>query len=191
MPEKPRCPYCHRTDRHDDRCPSLEAKPVDTRTTRDQTVKDWSSNLHIDSEIKPVQVGWKTPVPIEGEDKRRILGPDGRPFGMRSEIIREKSEIDQLWDRKRNEQPCCTCQHFDPKPDPVERQQWFVEAAHGVWPVEAMQTIFQNPKLYGLCMAREEWTHRDASCLRLYTPRRSWLQSIGGLMVGGSKKHGF
>lgn len=203
MPEPLHCPICHEVGKHAERCPGREPeKPAEAPQTKmDATVHEWADKL-VDEIPKPRQFGWKPTLPVAGADGVRLLGPDGRPVGMRSELVTTKSGAEQIWSKKMARDPCYSCEHFDEDGIPSEeRVRLFnVLSREAKWDPQALQIILdlkpgdssgRSTLIYGWCEAHQQATHREASCLRLYQPRKGWLKSVGGKIFGGSKKYGF
>lgn len=196
------CPECGARvgTLHAERCPFKEApKPADNRSKLEKTVEEWAQDLA--NEIpKPKVIGWKTKIPMETENKQHIIAPDGHRIGVKSQIATEKSGPEQLWEIKRQREPCWSCRHFSREQfedkDRAELALFLQREAK--WDKQAIKIILSDMTAYGVCLAHSadgsslHVTHKDASCLRLYQPRKKgWLQSFAGKIFGGSRRHEF
>jgi hypothetical protein len=173
-------------------------KTPDDRSKLERTVEDWAAGL-ADAIPKPQVIGWKTRLPLEAEDKQRIIAPDGHAVGVRSQIATEKSGPEQLFEEKRQKEPCWSCRHYsrDQFEDKDRAELALFLQREAGWDPQAVRLILEDITAFGVCLAHSEAgdrlhiTHKDASCLRLYQPRKKgWLQSFGGKVFGGSKRHG-
>jgi len=196
------CPECGGRigQTHAERCPYREApKAPDERSKLEKTVEDWAQGL-AEQIPKPQAIGWKTRIPVETENRQRIIAEDGHQIGIRSQIATEKSGPEILWQLKLQKEPCFSCAHFSREQfedkDRVELSLFLQREAH--WDEQAIRLILSDMTAYGVCLAHSEGadsmhvTHKNASCLRLYQPKKKgWLQSFGGKVFGGSKRHGF
>lgn len=203
MPEPLHCPICHGVGKHADRCSGREPEkaPVEQKSKLEQTVNEWADGI-ADSIPKPRLVGTQPGIDVRATDGTKLVGPNGESARMPTKIVSEESGAQQLWSEKRAKQPCKSCEAYNPEAFQTDDQNkltaFLIREAH--WTPDAVKVILADPKgwrAYGVCSA---WTpdpehlhicHENASCLRLYRPRKGWLKSFGSAIFGGSKRHGF
>lgn len=185
---------------HAERCPFRQApKAPDDRNLMEKTVDDWAQKI-ADEIPKPITVGWNAKVPMITPDKQRIVAPDGHALGIQSQIGVVKSGTEQLWEIKRQKEPCFSCTHYsrDQFQDKDRAELALFLQREAKWDQQAIKLILDDPQAWGVCAAHSAGpdslhvTHKNASCLRLYQPRtKGWLRSFGGKIFGGSGRHGF
>ena len=201
MPEPLRCPLCHEVGKHAERCPGREQEkaPEPKQSKLEATVDDWAQRIASDIP-KPQSFGWTPRLPVQTSDGGRVVGPDGRPAGMKSKVVVNKTGAELLWEEKLKTENCALCAHysrdlFEDK-DRAELAIFLQREAH--WEPEAVQTILGDDfSKYGVCQAYStdtgiSVTHSEASCLHCFQPKaKGWIRSLAGHIYGGSRRSGF
>jgi len=200
MPELLHCPICHETGKHADRCPGREPEkaPEPQQSKLEATADEWMGRVCEDIP-KPQKFGFKPRLPVQDSGGVRLLGPDGHPIGMQSQIVVDKSSAEIAFEAKRAKEPCFSCEFWDADGIPEDERVKLFDflAREAKMSEDALKLVLDlqsggNPnRIYGWCEAHQQAAHREASCLRLYQPRKGWLKSVAGHLWGGSKKYGF
>jgi hypothetical protein len=145
---------------------------------------DWASRLESHG---PEAVGLKTAIPITGGDHRTVINPStGKPFGVRTNIIRNLSESDSLWQQKLVLEPCFLCEHF--RPGAVTRAEkgelWKSMISEHGRTKKGMSQGLGNPDDFELCEIYMLMTHMSASCPRHWKARKTLMRIFTGLGTG-------
>jgi hypothetical protein len=135
-----------------------------------RTNQRWLERVPTD-DLKPLTKAVRAAIPMqtvgeEGTGGVDIVGPDGRPLTMRSEVARTEDELALAWKRKMEREPCWMCKHFRFRVLTEEQKLRFVMNLvkdHG-WTEQMIRGEIGDLSKFEYCPVYELLTHRDASC---------------------------
>lgn len=141
---------------------------------------DWAENLE---DTGPEAVGIKTEIPLTTDGASSVINPaTGKPFGVRTNIVRDLSQSERLWQQKLVREPCFLCEHF--RPGVVSRsekiQLWkSLIKEHGM-SEQGVRKGLGNPDDFELCEIYMLMTHKSASCPKHWKPKKTMLRIFTG-----------
>lgn len=137
-----------------------------------RTDQSWMRDIPTD-DLVPETTGLKTKIPLETAEGVQLVGPDGNPRGIRTELLRTDDEVSKAWKIKQSREPCWMCRHFKFRVFTREQKLQFIRNLirdHG-WKPEHIKGEIGNIELFEYCPVHQLLTHRNASCLKYWVRR--------------------
>lgn len=130
-----------------------------------RTDQRWLERVPTD-DLKPITRAVRTAIPMQTDGGVDLVGPNGRPLSMRSEIARTEDEVALAWKRKMEREPCWMCRHFRFKKFTEAEKLRFVMNLvkdHG-WTEDMIRGEMGDIGKFEYCPVYKLLTHRSASC---------------------------
>ena len=137
-----------------------------------RTDQGWLKDVPTD-DLVPETTGLKTKIPMQTDGGVALVGPDGHPMGVRTELIRTDDETQLAWNIYQAAHPCWMCQHFKFRVFTREQKLQFIRDLirdHG-WKPEHIRGEIGNIDLFEYCPVYKLLTHRNASCPKYWVKR--------------------